>query len=139
MSRVEVFEVPPEADEEFLADWRASDRAGVLYRALRDDADFRFVELGEDDVPDVAAGCVLIEPFAIAEGDDERFLAAWEHARDALAGRRGYLGTGLLRPEGDFRFVGVTAWSSPLMHFRASRELEPLRFRSSPALYQPVA
>ena len=64
MTHVEVFEVPPDADAEFLADWRASDRPGVLYRALRDDVEFRFVELGAGDVPDSEAGCVLIEPFA---------------------------------------------------------------------------
>ena len=138
MTHVEVFEVPPDADAEFLADWRASDRPGVLYRALRDDVDFRFVELGEGDVPDIEAGCVLIEPFVVAAGEDERFLAAWERGREALAGRRGYLGSHLLRPAGDFRFVGVTCWSSPLMHFRASREVEPLPFGSYPALYQPV-
>ena len=133
---IDLFAVPPGEDEAFLAAWREEERPGVLHRALRDDVDFRFAELGEGDLPDTEAGCQQIEPFAGPAGDDERFLAAWERRREALTGRRGYLGAQLLRPDGDFRFVGITSWSSPLMHFRASRELEPLPFRSSPALYQ---
>jgi hypothetical protein len=137
---VDVFAVPPGEDEAFVAAWRDEERAAVLYRALRDDVDFRFVEIGEDGAPDTTdGGCVLIEPFVVPAAEDERFLAAWERRREALTGRRGYLGAQLLRPDGDFRFVDVTRWSSPLMHFRASREVEPLPFRSSPALYQPVA
>jgi len=139
VTEIDLFVVPPGEDDEFLAAWREEPRTAVLHRALRDDVEFRFAAIGEGGVPDAEAGCVLIEPFAVREGEDERFLAAWEGRREALADRRGYLGTRLLEPDGDFRFVGVTAWSSPLMHFRASRELEPLRFRSSPALYQPVA
>ena len=135
---VDVFAVPPGEDDAFLAAWREEERPAVLYRALRDDVEFRFAEIGEGGVPDTEAGCVLIEPFAVPAAEDERFLAAWERRREALAGRRGYLGTLLLRPDGDFRFVGVTSWSSPLMHFRASREVEPMPFRSFPALYQPV-
>jgi len=44
MRRIDLFTVPPHDDEAFLADWE-SERVepGVLYRALRPDADFRFV------------------------------------------------------------------------------------------------
>ena len=35
-------EVPPEADEAFVAGW---ERESALYRALRADVDFRFVEI----------------------------------------------------------------------------------------------
>ncbi len=139
MIDIELFVVPAGEDDEFLAAWREEPRAAVLYRALRDDVEFRFAAIGEGGVPDPAAGCVLIEPLVIPAGEDEHFLAAWERRRETLADRRGYLGTRLLHPDGDFRFVAVTSWSSPLMHFRASREVEPLPFRSSPALYQPVA
>ena len=135
---VDVFAVPPNEDDAFLAAWREEERPAVLYRALRDDVEFRFAEIGEGGVPETEAGCVLIEPFAIPAAERERFLAAWERRREALADRRGYLGTVLHRRDGDFRFVGVTSWSSPLMHFRASREVESMPFRSFPALYQPV-
>jgi len=136
---IELFVVPAGEDDEFLAAWREETRAAVLYRALRDDAEFRFAAIGEGGVPNTEASCALIEPFAVPEGEDEHFLTAWERRREALTGRRGYLGSRLLRPAGDFRFVGVTSWSSPLMHFRANREVQPLPFRSSPALYQPAA
>ena len=47
MSHVELFAVPPGEDDAFLAAWREEARPAVLYRALRDDVDFRFVEIGE--------------------------------------------------------------------------------------------
>ena len=82
---VDVFAVPPGEDDAFVAAWRDEERAAVLYRALRDDVDFRFVEIGEDDAPDTTdGGCVLIEPFVVPAAEDERFLAAWERRREAL-------------------------------------------------------
>ena len=154
MTNIEVFAVPVGEDEGFLAAWRERPRDAVLYRALRDDVDFRFAAIGEggsyevvreDGVPDTEGGCVLINPFEVPAGEDERFLAGWERAREALAGRRGYLGTRLLRSdEDDFRFVDVARWSSPLMLFRATRQpelhaaAEAIPFPSHPALYQPV-
>jgi heme-degrading monooxygenase HmoA len=152
---IDLFAVPPGEDDAFLAAWREEDRPAVLYRALRDDVDFRFAEIGdgggyeivrEDGTPDTEGGCLLINPFAVPEGDEEPFLAAWERAREALAGQRGYLGTRLYRSAGaDFRFVNLARWSSPLMFFRASRRPEfqaaakAVPYRSHPALYQPVA
>jgi heme-degrading monooxygenase HmoA len=152
-----LFSVPHGEDDDFLAAWRAEGHPGAtLYRALRDDVDFRFAELGgdggeyevvrADGAADVEAGCVLINPFEVPAGEDERFVAAWEAARAAVADARGYLGSRLHRSaEADFRFVNVARWSSPLMLQRATRRPEfqaaaaAIPFASHPALYQPVA
>jgi heme-degrading monooxygenase HmoA len=163
MRLIDLFEVSPGDDDGFLADW-ASERVagGVLYRALRDDVDFRFVavaDVGEDSsrpglyevvheegVPDGAEGVTLINPFEVPEGEDESFLAGWEGARAALADQRGYLGTRLHRSAGaaDFRFVNLARWSSPLMFARATQRPEfraagaGIPFRAHPALYSIV-
>jgi heme-degrading monooxygenase HmoA len=187
---INAFEVPPEADEPFVASWeRARDflatrdgfSATALHRALREDTALRFVNVArvdspeawqqaiadpefpggrmpftahpslyevahEDGDPDGRGGVVLINPFEVPVGDDERFLAGWERARDALAGRPGYLGTRLHRSLAptDFRFVNVARWSSPLAYARALQQPEvqeaaaAVGFRSHPALYEVV-
>jgi hypothetical protein len=119
---------------------------GVLYRALRDDVRFRFAAVGaseavrETGTPDVAGGVVLIEPFAVAAADEERFLAAWERLRAARAQQRGYLGSRLYRAEPGF--VDFTRWSSPLMYARALKlpgvQEAATPFASHPALYLPT-
>ena len=158
-TQITAFEVPPGADDAFLADWEPPPdfRSAVVHRALRDDVDFRFVALAEvdaapenlyevvreDATPDVAGGVVLINPFEVPDGEEERFLAGWDQARGALAPQRGYLGTRLHRSVGsaDFRFVNVAGWSSPLMFARALQRPEfqqaarAMPFRSHPALY----
>jgi heme-degrading monooxygenase HmoA len=155
---IEAFEVPPEADAEFIAGWQragAAERgtARTLHRALRADAELRFVAVTrfdspdawdrdtlepfpahaslydvarEDATPDIAGGVVLINPFEVAPADDERFLAGWDHARETLAGQQGYLGTRLHRSvrAADFRFVNIARWSSPLMFARALKRPE---------------
>jgi len=160
-------EVPPEADAALVAGW---DRSSTLYRALRADVDFRFVEVAADaaalpdaddgfpshpalyevarvdGTPDVEGGVVLINPFEVPDGEDDRFLAGWDRAREVLARRRGYLGTRLHRSvaAADFRFVNLARWSSPLMFARALDDAafreaaQAIPFRSHPALYQPV-
>jgi heme-degrading monooxygenase HmoA len=187
---INVFEVPPDADEAFIAGWeRARDflaardgyRTTALHRALRADVDFRFVNVAEvdapqrwkeavsdpafpgakmpfpghpglyevvreDATPDVEGGTVLINPFEVPEDADERFLAGWDRARDALAEQRGYLGTRLHRSVGpaDFRFVNIARWSSPLMFARALQRPEfqqaaqAMPFPAHPALYQVI-
>jgi hypothetical protein len=106
---------------------------GAVYRALRDDAAYRFVAIApgpgyevahEDGEPDGAGGVVLVEPFAVPSGDDERFLAAWHEAHAALAAHRGYLGARLYRSAApaDPRWVEMARWSSPLMYSRAGGE-----------------
>jgi hypothetical protein len=160
------FEVPPDADEAFVASRR---RESTLYRALRADVDFRYVEVAPesgfpeaggdfpshpglyevarvDGTPDVDGGVVLINPFEVPDVDDERFLAGCDRAREVLAEQRGYLGTRLhwsVAPA-DFRFVNVARWSSPLMFARAREDprfreaAQAIPFPSHPALYQPA-
>ena len=129
MTRITLFATEPE-----------DDAAGVLYRALRPDVDFRFVSVAEGDgyevvredgAPDTPGGVVLIDPFDVPAGEDDAFLAGWQDARAALAARQGYLGARLYRATGpaEFRFVELAHWSSPLMVQRAAAQ---------GALYQPV-
>jgi hypothetical protein len=156
MAVVNAFEVAPEADEDFVAEWEAAHlEPAVLLRALRTDVRFRFVSLAqadetpfdappgpcevvhEDGEPDGSQGVTLVEPFDV--DDDDRFLAGWHRLRDELAQHRGYLGTRLHRSVADgadLRFVTVARWSSPLMFFRASPA--GLGFPSYPALYVAV-
>jgi hypothetical protein len=121
--------------------------AGVLYRALRPDVDFRFVSVAEGDgyevvrehgASDTPGGVVLIDPFEVPAGEGDAFLAGWDSARGVLAGQQGYLGARLYRATGpaDFRFVDLARWSSPLMVQRAGAKGIPVPSR--PALYQPV-
>ena len=159
---IRAFEVPPDADESFVAGWEPPPgcSSAALHRALRSDVEFRFVEVAqvetgeadlyevvrEDAAPDVQGGVVLINPFEVPDADDERFLEGWDRARSTLADQRGYLGTRLHRSVGEarFRFVNVAAWSSPLMFARAlqrpafQRAAQAMPFPSHPALYQPV-
>jgi heme-degrading monooxygenase HmoA len=153
---IDLFEVPPGGDDEFVAAWEA-ESDGVLYRALRSDVPFRYAVVGPDDAglvvvhedgePDGAEGATLIEPFAVPPGEEDRFTAAWQRARAVLAGQRGYLGARLLRsgdPRADFRFIAMTRWSSPLMLQRATQSdafgaLAAMPFRSYPALYVVAA
>jgi heme-degrading monooxygenase HmoA len=162
VTRITAFVVPPEADDEFLA----GRGEATLHRALRPDAEFRFVAVGgrhppesrfdahtsdyemlrEVGTPDVAGGVALIDLFEVPDDQDERFLEGWERMREALAQQRGYLGTRLHRSlaPADFRFVDVARWSSPLMFARAlkladvEQAIEAMPFRSHPALYSVV-
>jgi heme-degrading monooxygenase HmoA len=163
---IALFEVPPGADEAALDRWWSA--GGALYRALREDVDFRFVAVlpedadpgeppfrahaaryeiaHEDGAADGDAGVVLINPFAVPPEADERFLAGWHAARETLAAHRGYQGTRLHRSVGpaDLRFVNVARWSSPLAFSLAVAEpasraaAGALPFPSHPALYLPV-
>ena len=160
---IDLFEVAPESDAAFLADWESERSASaVLYRALRTEVDFRFVAVDrahagssapgryeavhEEGAADGAEGVTLINPFEVPEGEDERFAAGWERARAALGDQRGYLGTRLHRSVGDshFRFVNLARWSSPLMFARATRRPDfraaaaGLPYTAHPALYSVV-
>jgi heme oxygenase (mycobilin-producing) len=165
MRLINLFEVAPEDDDAFLAAWeRERVAGGVLHRALRADADFRFVEIAavgggaaaadaslyevvrEEGAPEGVEGVTLINPFEVPADEDERFVAGWERARAALADQRGYLGTRLHRAAGaaDFRFVNVARWSSPLMFARATQRPEfreagaGIPYPAHPALYSVV-
>ena len=158
---IEAFDVPPGADEPFLAAWEA-ERGGVpaarLHRALRPDVAFRFVEItpvaarggalyevvGDDGtLLETQGGVVLID---LVAPPGERFAAGWDAARAGAAAQRGFLGARLYRDLGPagFPFVGAMGWSSPLMltralerpEFRQAREATASARRS--ALYQVI-
>ena len=135
---IELFAVPPEEDAAFLAAWAADAPPGAtLYRALRADVRLRFASLPSGPVE----GVLLVVPFEVPDGEDERFAAAWEAVREVFSGRRGYLGAQLL-DSAEERFVAVVHWSSPLMYARAVREhgdlVAALPFPAHPALYSPA-
>lgn len=146
---ITLFEAPE--DEGALV---AAVGAADLYRALRDDVEFRFVAIGRvpPDVPGTAyggdyeaiyhdgrtaltGGVTLVDPFAVPEEHDDEFLRLWRAQHEALARHRGYLGTRLYRDDGAarFRHVEIARWSSPLMVARATARTQRL-----PALYVPV-
>ena len=139
---IELFAVPPHEDEAFLAAWAAEAPPGsTLHRALRADVAHRFASPSPG-APDDAGGVLLIVPFEVPAGADDRFLAAWEAVREVFSARRGYIGAQLLRSP-DARFVAVVHWSSPLMYARAVREdgdlIASLPFAGHAALYSMVA
>jgi heme-degrading monooxygenase HmoA len=169
MVLITAFEVPVEADEQFIETFEQAGADGVsLYRALRPDVEFRFVSVAADagvvDVPfdahgglyDVVyedgvaigpEGTTLINPFEVPTAADDAFIAGWTRARDILAPSPGYLGTRLHRAddEADFRFVNIARWSSPLAFAKAVGRAEfqaaaaAMAFASHPALYTIVS
>ncbi len=187
---INVFEVPAQADAAFIAGWERAREflagrdglgATALHRALREDVEFRFVNIARVESPrvwrdavtdpgfpgrempfkshpslygvvreegsvDDAGGTVLINPFEVAAGEDEEFLAGWERAHAAMSGKPGFLGTRLHRAVGaaDFRYVNVARWSSPLAFSRALQRPEfrdasaVMSFPAHPALYMVI-
>ena len=135
---IELFALPPAEDAAFLAAWAAEAPPGAtLHRALRADVRERFAGLPPG-APDGAGGVLLIAAFDVPEGEDDRFLAAWEPVRAMFSSRRGYLGAHRLRSR-DGRCVVVVHWSSPLMYARTVREegdlIAALPFPVHAALY----
>jgi hypothetical protein len=156
-SRITFFRVPPADDDAFVAAWERARDGGAptaLHRALREDVDFRFVEVAhgakpplyevahEDGAPDGAEGVIRIEAFDVSPAADERFLVGWREAHAGLAAQPGYQGARLHRAvgEADFRFVEIARWSSPLGFSKAVRGAapQPLGVPSHPALYLVV-
>jgi hypothetical protein len=122
MPSIELFDVAPGADEEFLAAWEADRAEGLLLRAVRDDAPVRYVAISagddyelihEEGAVDAPGGVILIAPSATEPG--------------TFAGRRGYLGMRVYRGPTD---ITIARWSSPLMIQRAGAQYS--------ALYMPV-
>jgi hypothetical protein len=119
--------------------WRAEASPGAaLYRALRIDVRLRFAGLPSG----APGGVLLLVPFEVPAGEEDRFLAAWEPVRAVFAQRQGYVGAQLDR-DPDARFVAVVHWSSPLMYDRAVRAegdlIAALPFTGHPALYIQIA
>jgi heme-degrading monooxygenase HmoA len=172
---ISAFEVPPGSDNAFLRAFREAATTvspGVLHRALRDDVGLRFVHvarvgsaeelppvalpfpahraayrvLQEDGEAEGAGGTVLITPFEVPDGGDERFVAHWDRLRGLFSGRQGYLGSRLHHRIGQdgFGYVAIVRWSSPLMYARTLQQPEVERaaaaqpFRGRPALYLAI-
>ncbi len=88
---------------------------------------------------------ILINLFEVPAGVDERFVGAWERARDFLQDRDGYIDTSLHRsiaPDADFRFVNVAHWASPKAFQAATSHPDflgaAMPFPAHPALYTVV-
>ena len=91
---------------------------------------------------------VLINPFEVAAGQEEEFLARWREAADYLRQQDGFVSTRLhasLDPRARFRFVNVAVWRSP-EHFRRAvgseefaRIARRMPFAGSPGLYRVAA
>jgi heme-degrading monooxygenase HmoA len=90
---------------------------------------------------------VLINPFVVPEGQEEKFLRHWHAAAAHLRGAAGFVSTRLhesLDPQATFRFINVAEWESP-QHFQAAIRTEAFQeigrqmpFAADPALYRVV-
>ena len=61
----------------------------------------------------MAEPVVLINSFEVPGADAERFITAWQQARDYLEAQPGYVDTALhqaLTPGADFQFVNIARW-----------------------------
>ena len=109
----------------------------ALYQVVREDP-----PPGDD-----PGGVVLINAFEVPPDGDDRFLAGWEQAWQAVRGQPGYLGTRLHRsiaPAADFRFVNVGRYQSP-QAFQAAvgqpafrQAAATIPYRSHPSLYEVI-
>lgn len=137
MFLVNLLEVEEVADARFIAGWeRARDflqpkrgfLATALYRSVRADARFRFVNvaqvesvdtwrhlIGHDDEGSAGPGVVLVNAFDVPAGAEESlFTAPWHRVHDFMLRREGHRGARLLRCVGpaDFRFVTIALWET---------------------------
>lgn len=93
-------------------------------------------------------GVILINPFEVLAGEEERFLKTWHQAAEHLRKVPGFRSTRLHRsldPNAKFQFINVAEWESPeafhaamgLEEFLKVREAGP--FTAYPTLYQVVS
>jgi heme-degrading monooxygenase HmoA len=87
----------------------------------------------------------LINAFEVPPDTDEAFVAGWERARGFLAARDAFRATALhraLRPDVDFRYVGVAEVDSPQRWKEASSDpafpAASMPFPAHPGLYEVV-
>jgi heme oxygenase (mycobilin-producing) len=90
---------------------------------------------------------VLVNAFEVPAGQEEQFLADWQHAADWMRQQPGFLSSRLhqsLDPSAEFRYVNVAEWESA-DHFgkaAASPEFQQrisgMTARAHPALYRVV-
>ena len=90
---------------------------------------------------------VLVNAFEVPAGQEERFLADWQHAADWMRQQPGFLSSRLhqsLGPSAELRYVNVAEWASA-DHFgkaAASPEFQQrisgMNVQAHPALYRIV-
>ena len=96
----------------------------------------------------MAETVVLINAFEVPAAEAERFITAWEKARDYLQAQPGYIDTALhqaVAPDAEFQFVNVAHWRTVEDFTAAARSpgfgvaaAGLAGYRSHPALYRPA-
>jgi heme-degrading monooxygenase HmoA len=96
----------------------------------------------------MAEAVTLINAFEVPAEDAEKFIAAWEKARDYLRTQPGYVDTALhqaTRPDAEFQFVNIARWRT-VDDFMVATQSPGFResaaglagYRPHPALYRVV-
>jgi heme oxygenase (mycobilin-producing) len=90
---------------------------------------------------------ILINPFEVVPGQEEKCLKYWERAAAFLRTRPGYMSTRLhkaLSPQARFLYINVAEWESAA-HFKAAvgdpefkRITETPACKGSPALFEVI-
>jgi hypothetical protein len=124
-SAIEFFEVPPDEDDAFIAAWRKEHGEALLFRAIRSDAESRFVGIAP------GGPYALVHEEGAVDEPDGVFLVDVT-ALEPAPGRRGYLGMRRYAADGQ-PDVTIARWSSPLMVQRARPAVS-----AHAALYQRV-
>ena len=98
-----------------------------------------------DPTSEEAECVVLINPFVVADEEDDGFLAGWERARDFLREQPGYLGTRLYRgiySPVEFRYVNRGAFATAERFGRAISDPafpgRAMPYKAHPMLYEVV-
>lgn len=99
----------------------------------------------EDPTSEEAECVILINPFEVADEEDDGFLAGWERARDFLREQPGYLGTRLYRSiysPVEFRYVNRGAFATAERFGRAISDPafpgRAMPYKAHPMLYEVV-
>jgi heme-degrading monooxygenase HmoA len=97
---------------------------------------------------------VMINPFRVFEGQEQKFLSLWERTNAIFAAKPGYIQTRLMRaiaeqPPGEtapYTHINVALWDSRDAYAEALRDIEIKRFAQryaeictyNPALYEII-
>jgi heme-degrading monooxygenase HmoA len=92
---------------------------------------------------------ILINSFEVPGADADRFIPAWQRARDYLQGQPGYVDTALhqaITPDADFQFVNIARWATAEDFMRAIQSpgfrqaaADLAGYRAHPSLYTVVS
>jgi heme oxygenase (mycobilin-producing) len=90
---------------------------------------------------------VLLNAFEVPVGQEETFLADWQHAADWMRQQPGFISSRLhqsLDPDAEFRYVNVAEWESADDFGKAAaapefqQRISGMNVRAHPALYRVV-